>query len=97
MRGGDWESGLPSHPSSRPRSDRPTQSELSDLEQLSTWAAFIAREQNHQVRLVFNCRLSVYFNEDGSLSSRKEVSPHDKRPNYPYVQIGKNRLLFDMG
>lgn len=71
--------------------------ELSLRDEMEAWASSIAKKTHYKTCLVLNNRISIYFNEDGSFSQVMVATPHDKRPNHPYVQIGNKRVLFGVG
>jgi transcriptional regulator with XRE-family HTH domain len=67
--------------------------EAFDLEQVESWASSVAREHHWRACLVWNRRLSVWFDADGGIEARTEATP-DGPPNVPCpLEIGGKRFI----
>lgn len=73
-------------------SNRPVPPEMATMEEAESWASSIAKEIRKCCCLVWNRRISCWFNEDGSLGERIEAVPND--PNVPWMRIGGKHFTF---
>lgn len=70
----------------------PLPPEITTQDEAEAWAAKFASGVKRRCCLVWSRRISIYFNEEGNLSSISEAAPG--RPNEPWMQIGGTKFLF---
>ncbi len=67
--------------------------DVKTIEEAEGWAASIARESKLKCCLVWNRRLSIWFNESGEISVRSEAVPGE--PNTPWMGRTDKKYLLD--
>ncbi len=73
-------------------SQRAMPPDITTIEQAETWAGSVAREIKKRCCLVWNRRISSWFNEEGELTERTEAVPG--KPNVPWMKVGGKAFTF---
>lgn len=69
--------------------------DIETIEEAEDWAASVARESKMKCCLVWNRKLSIWFNETGIIVSRTEAVPG--KVNVPWMRIGGREFIFGDG
>jgi hypothetical protein len=70
----------------------PLPPEIATSEQAEEWASTAARESKRKCCLVWNRRISIWFDERGALVSRSEAVPG--KPNVPWIKLSGKTFNF---
>jgi len=67
--------------------------DIETIEEAEQWAASIASETRQRCCLVWNRRLSVWFDATGAISARTEAAPGE--PNAPWMGRAEKRFILN--
>jgi hypothetical protein len=76
-------------------SNRAVPPEITTMEEAEKWASEVAREIKKRCCLVWSRRISCWFSEDGTLTTKTEAVPGE--PNMPWIKIGGRGPAFLFG
>ena len=66
--------------------------DIGTIEEAEDWTASVAKESKMKCCLVWNRKLSIWFDETGSIVGRTEAAPGEV--NVPWMRIGGREFIF---